>query len=479
MKKTAVIASASEATQPRRKTGLPRRACALLAMTILSYSLPAHAAQVKEVVSPKGFKAWLVEDHSLPLLAVKISFTGSGYAYDPEDEQGRANLTAAMLMEGAGDLNQREFNQALDAHAIRLSAGAGEDTIDLAMETTSEHKALAMKYAGMAMAEPRFDDGAFSRARSQALAVLRQQEQTPGYLLAQAFKKAAFGNHPYGRPQVGTQDTLDSISASDLRRVQERFLTRENIVIGAAGDITPDELARLMDEHFDKLPKRYDPDTKLEEATVAAAGDPVVMAFDIPQTMVMFGLQGLKRDDPNYIAAYVMNHILGGGSLTSILGQELRDDRGLTYSVGTYLEPMQRGALWRGAFASRNEDARKAVNVLLATLKVFAQQGPTDKEIADAKRFLVDSFALNLDSNPDLAGFLVTMQINRLGIDYMDRRNSMVSSVQKAQIMDMAKRLIDPDKMLLMMIGKPVTQQQEQEKAKAAEPQKPAEPAKP
>lgn len=428
----------------------------------------AHAAQVKEVVSPKGIKAWLVEEHALPLVAIKISFKGAGYAYDPADEQGRANMTAALLMEGAGSMDQREFAEALDSHAIHMNTSVGEDTFDLSLESLSEHKALAFSYAAMALTEPRFDGSAIERTKNQSLSIIKQQEQQPGYLLARAFKKAAYGKHPYGQEQVGTKDTLDSLSESDFRRVQERFLSRENMVIGAAGDITPEELAKLLDEYFGKLPAKYDPDTRLDEVTIAAGAEPTVIEYDIPQTIVQFGTQGIKRNDPNYIAAYVMNHILGGGgSLTSILGEELRETRGLTYSVGSFIEPMQYGAIWRGGFSSRNEDVRKAVNVLLASVKVFVDQGPTDKEVADAKQYLIDSFVLNLDSNADIASFLVNMQINALGIDYMDRRNSMVASVQKAQIMEMAKRLIDPEKMLLFMIGKPVMQQQQQEQQSA------------
>lgn len=441
----------------------------LLGLCLLSaaicFSPLAHAAQVKEVISPKGIKAWLVEERGLPLVAVKISFRGAGFAYDPADAQGRANMTAALLMEGAGGMNQREFAEALDAHAIQMNTGVEEDTFDVYFESLSEHKSLAFSHAALAISEPRFDAGAIERTKNQSLSVIRQQEQQPGYLVARALRKAAFGSHPYGYERLGTKDTLDNLSESDFRRVQKRFLTRQNMVIGVAGDISPEQLSALLDEHFGALPEKYDPDTKVEEVSIAAGAEPTVIEYDIPQTIVQFATQGVKRNDPNYIAAYVMNHILGGGgSLTSILGDELRETRGLTYSVGSFIEPMQHGALWRGGFSSRNEDARKAVNVLLASVKVFVEQGPTDKEVADAKQYLVDSFVLNLDSNADIASFLVNMQINDLGIDYMQRRNSMVASVQKAQIMEMARRMIDPEKMLLFMIGKPVTQRQQQEK---------------
>lgn len=420
----------------------------------------AHATQVKEVVSSKGFKAWLVEEHGLPLVAVNVSFTGAGFAYDPKDKQGRANLTAALLMEGAGDMGQREFSEALEARAIRMNTNVDADTLDISFESLSEHKELAFSYMALALTKPRFDDSAFLRAHSQAQSILTQQQQQPAYQLDRAFKKAAYGDHPYANEQVGTKETLDDLRVSDIRNVAEHYLSKENIVIAAVGDITAEELSALMDKYLAVLPEKYAPDSKVEDVIVAAGEDPVIIDFDIPQTMVFFGTQGVKRSDPNYFAAYVMNEILGGSSsLTSILGEEIRESRGLAYSVSSHIEPLSHAAMWRGNFASRNDQARSAVNVLLATLKAFREKGPTDEEVQNAKQYLVNSFVLNLDSNDAIASFLINMQINHLGIDYLQRRNSMVMSVRKEEIMDMTNRLIDPDKMLLFMIGRPVLAQ--------------------
>lgn len=427
-----------------------------IALCALMGSAQAHATLVKEVISPKGIKAWLVEEHSLPVVAMRVSFSGSGFAYDPADRLGRANMTAAMLMEGAGSLNQREFAAALDARAIHMNTGADEDTISLSVESLSEHADEAFSYAAMALADPRFDSDAIDRVRSQTRTALTLQEQQPGYIAERAWVKAAYGDHPYAHPQLGTKDTIGDISGSDLSRVRERFLTRGNMVIGVAGDITPEALGSLLDKYFTALPEKYDPDTKVEETQVAPGGEPTLIDFDIPQTMVLFGAPGVKRNDPNYFAAYVMNHILGGaGSLNSLLGEEIRVSRGLAYSVNSFIEPLDHAASWRGNFASRNDQARQATNVMLASLTAFLQKGPTDQELADAKQYLVDSFMLHLDSNSDLASFLVNMQINHLGIDYLQRRNSLVASVRKDEVLAMAKRLIDPDKLLIVMVGRP------------------------
>jgi zinc protease len=415
----------------------------------------AYASSVQEVISPKGFKAWLVEEHSLPLVAIRIAFKGSGFAYDPKGREGRASLTAAMLMEGAGDMNQLAWSEALESHAMQMNTSADEDTLDLSMETLGEHKDLAFSYLGLAMTKPRFDGSAIERGQKQFISLLTKKEQQPGYLLEKAWKKAAFGSHPYANDQLGNPDSVDDLSASDLRYVTEHYLTKENIVIAVVGDITPADLSRLMDAHFSGLPEKYAPDVTLTDVQIAGDDGPIVIEHGIPQTIVFFGGQGLKRNDPDYFTGYVMNHILGGGSLTSLLATEIRERRGLTYSVSSQMQPLKHASTWRGAFSTRNDQLRTAVNVMLATLEAFAAKGPTDDEVRDAKSYIVDSFALNLDGNADLANFLINMQVNNLGIDYMERRKSLIEAVRKEDIEDMAKRLIDTEKMLLLMIGKP------------------------
>lgn len=417
---------------------------------------PALATEVREVVTPGGFKAWLVEEHSVPLLAVRIAFKESGYAHDKPGLEGRSNMVAALLGEGAGDLDSRAFNEALEAHAIELTSSADEDQIDVLLETLSEHKDKAFSYLGMALAKPRFDSSAIDRVKSQSLAWLVQKEQEPGYALQRAWQKLAYGDHPYGRAQIGTESGIRALDHGDLATFAKKHLTKENIIIAAVGDISPEELSRLLDAYLAELPQRFEPDVTVPEFTLpAGSNEPVIIAFDIPQTMVMFGANGLKRRDPDYFAAYVMNHLLGGGgSLTARLGEEIREKRGLAYSVYSGLNPMRHAASWHGGFATRNDQAHAALDVLRATLRTFVDQGPGAKELADAKRYVMDSFVLNLDSNAEIAAFLINMQINELGIDYFNRRNALVEAVRKEDVHAMARRLIDPDKLLVAMVGK-------------------------
>jgi zinc protease len=413
------------------------------------------AAEVKEVVSPKGFTAWLVEEHALPLVAVKIAFRESGVAHDPEGKEGRANIAASVMMEGAGDLPSRQFYEALESLAIQLDMSADEDDFMVALECLSEHKDKAFSYMALALTQPRFDNDAMERVRTQAMTALIQQEQSPGYKLHRAWRKLAFGDHPYNKPDLGTKESVLKLSTGDLNYMRQHYLTKENIVIAAVGDITPQELSALLDKYLGDLPVKYDPDVKVKDVEINKDGKPVAIEFDIPQTLVAFGTQGLKRNDPDYFTAYVMNQILGGGgSLTARLGNEIREKRGLAYSVYSHTSPMTHAATWEGGFATRTEQVETAKEVLISTLKDFIAKGPSDLEMNDAKEYLTGSFVLNLDSNADIASFLLSMQLNHLGRDYLERRNQMVSAVTKEGVHALAKRLIDPEKLLIATVGK-------------------------
>jgi len=416
----------------------------------------SFATEVQEVTSPGGIKAWLVEEHALPLVAVKMVFKDAGSAYDPPGKEGLAGMTAAMLLEGAGDLDSHAFNEQMENNAIRLNFGTDDDLFHASVESLSEHKDKAFSYLAMALTKPRFDDSAIERVRAQTLSILKQEEQEPNYILRRAWEKLAFGSHPYGKPSLGTKDSIAAIGKDDLTRFAQHYLSKENMLISVVGDVTPAELGHLLDENFAGLSAHYTPDVKLENVRLPEKSQQLVTDYAVPQTTVLFGENGLKRSDPDYYAAYVMNQIIGGGgALTSKLGIEIRQKRGLAYSMNSQLEPMMYSAAWVGEFATRNEKVGAAMQVLRDTLHDFVQAGPTDQEMADAKKHLVGSFILSLDSNGDIANFLISMQLHHLGRDYFDKRNGLIMAVKKDEVKAIAKKLVGPDHLLVVMVGKP------------------------
>lgn len=416
----------------------------------------AHATQVQEVVSDKGVKAWLVEDHALPLVAVKVLFRDSGAAYDAKGKGGRAMMTAEMLMEGAGALDSPAFTKALENRAIELGFAADDDGFTGAFNSLSEYSADAFSYMGMALKQARFDKDALERVRQQMLTALAEQEKEPGYLLHKQWDKQVFGDHPYANPVMGTKESVKALSAADLQGFVKAYLTRDHLVIAVVGDMTPAALKVQLDAQFAQLPAKAAPDVVVSEVALPAAAKQVVVDSDIPQTMAIFGTQGVKRDDPAFYDAYVMNYMLGGGGLNSVLYTELREKRGLTYSISTGLSPMEHAGVWTGGFATRNDKVGEAVAALKEALQRFAAQGPTDDELRRAKQYLTGSFVMNLDSNHDIANYLISMQVNHLGIDYFDKRNGLMNAVTKEGVKAIAAKMVDPKGLQLVMVGKPV-----------------------
>lgn len=420
------------------------------------FSTPALATGIKEIKTPGGITAWLVEEHSQPVISAHIAFRNSGQAYDPDGKEGRAAMTSALLMEGAGEMDAQAFGNALDAKAIQLVFSIDEDILQASLHTLSEHKAAAFSYLGMALTQPRFDDSAIARVADQTRTLLTQQDVSPGYRLERGWQALAYGNHPYGKPPLGTKESVSQLEKSDFQEMAQRYFTRENMIVAVVGDITESELAAILDTDLGALPAHYAPDVTLTDIALPLKGEQTLINQDIPQTMVRFGTQGIKREDPDYFNAYVMNYLIGGGTLTTRLGIEIREKRGLAYAVGSELAPQVYSASWMGQFSTRNEKVGEALEVLKATLRQFVQNGPTDKELQDAKHFLTGSFMLKLDSNAEMASFLISMQLHHLSIDYLDTRNARIEAVTKEGVMAMARRLIDPDKLLVVMVGNPI-----------------------
>ena len=443
---------------PLKEGGNTAIACCKIVSFLLIFLLtfPALAANVQEVKTNSGITAWLVEEHSQPLIAINVAFHDSGAAYDPDGKQGRTEIVSSLLMEGAGNMDADEFNIALENSALRLGFSADKDNFYGNLETLSEHKDKAFEYLGLALTNPRFDDKAVTRVKSQTISAIKEEQEKPNYRLSRAWRAQIFGNHPYARDEAGTVISVEALNTADFRYFTSHYLTRENIVISVVGDITPAELADLLDKNLANLPEKYAPDTVVSDIKLPETAKQIVISQDIPQTMVRFGMQGIKRDDPDFIPAFIMNYMLGGGGLTSRLAVEIREKRGLTYGINTSLAPMRHGELFEGSFATRNEKVGEAIVALKETLKDYANNGASEAELADAKKYLTGSFVVGLSSNESIVNFLAMTQLQHLGIDYMEKRNNLIRDVTNSQIKNIANQLIQLDKLQVVMVGKPV-----------------------
>lgn len=426
---------------------------AVMASAILFWAVPAGAVTVERVVSPGGIEAWLIQDHSNPIISMSLAFRG-GAALDPEDRSGLADMAASLLDEGAGDLDSQAFQGRLRDLAISIGFGATQDTVYGRMKTLVEHEGEAFSMLRLALSQPRFDPEAVERIRSQMLADLARQLQDPETIAGRAFASLIYRGHPYGRAVDGIPATVKAITRDDLAAFVRDRLGRDKLYVAVVGDITPERLKARLDATFGALPATTPP-IAVPEAEIEMAGRTEIIRRDIPQSVVVFGEQGIKRDDPDWYAAYVMNYILGGGGFSSRLMTEIRVKRGLSYGVYSYLAPNDHGALIAGSVSTRNDRVAESLRLVRQEWSHMAANGVSAQELADAKTYLSGSFPLQMDSTHSIASLLISIQLDGLGIDYIDRRAALINAVSVADIARVAKRLLDAGRLSAVVVGDP------------------------
>ena len=432
---------------------LARSAAAIAAARLVfAVSAPARATTIESVVSPGGIKAWLVREPAVPLITVDFAFSG-GAVQDPPSKAGTANLAAALLGSGAGDLDSAAFSDRLERKAIEMGFSAQRDTIRGSIRTLTENRDEAFDLLRLALTAPRYDAKDVEVDRAQILSSLRRETTNPGDIASRRWWETAFEGHPYGRPVNGTAETVPNIAIDDLKAFAHRVLARQNLKIAVVGDIDAETLKPLLDRVFGALPETPDL-TPVANAIPQGLGRRIDVSLDVPQTVVDFGGPGIARNDPDFMAAYLVNHILGDGSSDSRLYREVREKRGLAYSVSDSLVWLDHAALFIGGTATRADRAGETVDLIENEIRRLADSGPTAGELAEAKNYLNSSFALNLDTSVKIAAFMVQLQLDGLGTDYFTKRPEMINVVTLADAQRVAKRLLDKG-LLVTVVGKP------------------------
>lgn len=408
---------------------------------------------IQEVRSPGGITAWLVEEHSVPLIAMRFAFSG-GSSQDPEGKAGVANFLTSMLDEGAGDLDAAAFQERMEELAVRMSFEDGRDTFYGSFQTLTENRDAAMDLLRLALTEPRFEASAVERIRAQLAASLAFAQKNPNQVAGKAWVASAFPGHPYGRPSTGTLESIQKIQSEDLEAYRKRVFARGQLKIAVVGDIDAKTLGEMLDRVFGALPEASDlrpvPAIKL-----AGKGKLEVVSLPVPQSVVVFGGQGVKRSDPDFIPAFVMNQILGGGGFNSRLMQEVREKRGLAYGVYSYLQYYDGAEFFAGRVATKNEKVAESIEVIKAELRRMAGTGPTAEELKDAQSYLTGSYALRFDTSAKIASQLLGIQVDGLGRDYVTKRNELINAVTLEDVKRAAKRLLDNDGLIVTVVGQP------------------------
>lgn len=426
----------------------------LVAAPIAGAANAANAAvKVQEVVGASGVKAWLVEDHTNPIISLTVTFR-AGSSRDMPGKAGTSRLLSTLLDEGAGDMKALAFQRRLEALSISLSFEAGRDTFRGTMRTLTRNRDEAFRLLGLALNQPRFDPDAVERMRGQLVSSVLRSARNPSSIASNAWWKAAFPNHPYGRPVAGDEKTLTAINRQDLVDYVRRNFARDNISIGVVGDIDAGELKALLDKTFGPLPAKATA-RPVPEVEPKLSGKVVVQKLDVPQSVVVFGHAGIQRKDKDFYAAYVLNHILGGGSFSSRLHNEVREKRGLAYSVYSYLWPLDHSALFMGAVATRNAKVAESVKLIRDEWARMAKEGVSDEELKSAKRYITGSYALRFSSSKNISEMLAALQAEGLTRDYFEKRNSYIEAVSPADITRVAKRLLRANSLTFVVVGDP------------------------
>lgn len=434
---------------------------ALFSTLMLAFlALPARAEmQIQSVTSPGGITAWLVEEHQIPFVALEIRFKGGSSLEVPDEageisKRGAINLMTATLEEGAGDLNAQQFAEAREALAASYGFDVHDDALSVSARFLTENRTEAVALLRLALEKPRFDQDAIDRVRGQVASIIQSDAKDPEKIAGEVFNRMAFVGHPYSADQNGTLDSLTTLTRDDLLTAHSRVLARDRLYVSAVGDITPEELGKLLDDLLGWLPAEGAP--MPGHVDFGLPGGVTVVDYDSPQSIAVFGHTGIKRDDPDFFAAYILNHVLGGPGFGSRLMNEVREKRGLTYGISTFLVPMDNAEFVSGSVASSNDKIAEAVRLVQEEWKRLAVEGITAEELQKAKTYLTGSYPLRFDGNGPIADILVGMQMQGLPIDYALTRNDQVNAVTLEDVKRVAQRLLLPEKLHFIVVGKPI-----------------------
>lgn len=438
-------------------------ALTLLALTPaagLVAAAPAAAQQaqdgvpVQEVISPGGVRAWLVSDDTVPMLVLNAYWQG-GSAAEEARLTGLTGVLTDMMGEGAGDLDSTAFKTRLEELHMRLSFSSNWDGVSLGLVTLSENRDAAFALARSALMEPRFDAEPLARIKRQLMIGIRQRETNPGYIANLALDQALIPDHPYARR--ATVESINAIDRAALARWRETLFARDRLMVTVVGDIDAVTLAVKLDELFGGLPERGRPaDLAPIQANIGAAVPLITRRLPQPQSLILFAAPGISDDDPDWIPLAVANYILGGGSFSSRLMDEVREERGLVYGISTGNSVRDGASFVRGSAQTENSNVPEAIEVTRAEIARLYADGPTQAEVDDAIRYLTGSFALSLDSNVNIASVLFSYQTAGRDIGYINRRNDLINAVTRADVIRAIRRAYDPANFTFVVVGEPV-----------------------
>lgn len=417
-----------------------------------SFHTVSYALDVKRKVLDNGLVLLIVERHNLPVVKVDIGIK-AGSLNEPAEKAGLASLTAGLLTEGTKNRTARQISEEIEFVGGSVGAGGGDDYVNASLSVLKKDVDLGFDILSDIILNPVFPEDEFEKKRERVKGSLKAKEEDPGFVASKKFKKAVFGDHPYGRIVIGNAESLDRIKREDLIEFHSSLYAPNNAIMAVVGDITYEEVERLIEKYFSKWRAKEIKTPALQKPGKAKKRRTITENKDLTQATVILGHIGVSRDHPDYYALSVMNYILGNGGFTSRLMQNIREEKGLVYSIYSLFAADKYGGSFQVSLQTKNESANTAIEEVLKEIGRMMNEPVADTELSDAKSFLTGSFPMRIETSARIAGFLVAVEYYGLGVSYIDDYPGYINSITREDVLRVAKKYLDTENYTLVVVA--------------------------
>jgi zinc protease len=428
----------------------------VLAAALLAVAAPPARAilPIQQWQTSSGAQVYFVENHELPMLDISVEFP-AGSAYDAKGKSGVASMTNRLMRTSTGDMNESDIARRLADVGAVLSGRFDTDRAGLALRTLSSDRERreALGIFARILQQPAFPRDVLEREKGRLIGTLRENDTRPGTIVSLEFYRLVYGSHPYGMRASGDVESVSNIARDDVTEFHRRHYVAQRAVLALMGDVTRAEAEAIAEQVTRGLPEPQGAQPSLQPVAELATGVVRTIAHPALQAHIMIGAPGISRDDRDYIPLYVGNFILGGGGFVSRITDEIRQKRGLAYSVTSYFYPLQRQGPFVVSLQTQRDQAGEAVGVVHRMLREFVKSGPTEQELRAAKQNIIGGFPLRIDSNRKIHEYLSVIGFYRLPLSYLEDFVQNVERVTVSEIRDAFRRRIDPERMVTVVVG--------------------------
>jgi len=419
-----------------------------------AYGSAYAGPEVESWQAASGARVLYVASRPLPMLDVAVDFPG-GSSRDLPQQSGVASMTLRMMGKGTKSLDENRISEQLASVGARLSPRFDLDRSGYVLRTLSDPNArdVALEVLRGIVVSPSFPADVLEREKARTIAAIEEGNTRPGVIAELTFNRLIYGAHPYGAPDSGEPDSVAALKRDDLMAFHRRYYVAHDAVVTIVGDVSKLEAKRIAEDLTRDLPRANEPLAALPPVAPLTTSTEVVIPHAASQAHIYIGMPGVRRGDPDYFPLWIAGQILGGGGMTSMLNEELREKRGLTYSAFSYFSPYSLPGPFAIRLQTRKDQAWQALDVAMTTLQRFVADGPTEEQLQAAKRYVIGGFALNIDSNAELVGYVAMVGFYQLPLDYLDRFPEQISKVTLSEVNDALRRRLDPSKMVTVVVG--------------------------